>query len=112
MADISDSVIFSASICGTGWRLVAAPAAKSAFEVPMPVGALCTRHSRLVHAGVVPAEFKVVGTGKRPSHEVVTAATAAGAQVIAALIERGALPDWYQFELAAADHLLRPTRDR
>jgi hypothetical protein len=69
------------------------------IEARGAVGAAYTLRSALVHDGVAPNEVKVAGKGKTLSEEVVAEAIRVCACVIDAVIRRGKLPDWYEYEL-------------
>jgi Apea-like HEPN len=64
------------------------------------VSALYAIRSSLMHDGRPPSEVRVVGSGKRPSAEVVVEATTVCASVLRAILEAGRVPHWYSFELA------------
>jgi hypothetical protein len=63
------------------------------------VGATYTLRSALVHDGVAPPMVKVAGKSKTRSEEVVAEAIRVCADVIDAVIRRGELPDWYEYEI-------------
>ena len=68
-------------------------------EARAAVGATYTLRSALVHDGVAPPMVKVAGNGKTRSEEVVAEAIRVCADVIDAVIRRGELPDWYEYEI-------------
>lgn len=68
-------------------------------EARAAVGATYTLRSALVHDGVAPPMVKVAGKGKTRSEEVVAEAIRVCADVIDAVIRRGELPDWYEYEI-------------
>jgi hypothetical protein len=68
-------------------------------EARAAVGATYSLRSALVHDGVAPSMVKVAGKGKTRSEEVVAEAIRVCADVIDAVIRRGELPDWYEYEI-------------
>jgi hypothetical protein len=64
------------------------------------VSALYSVRSAVAHDGVAPSRVSVVGRGKIDSGTVVTESMTATTDVIATVIARGGVPDWYSFEIA------------
>jgi Apea-like HEPN len=69
-------------------------------ETRAVISALYALRSALVHDGVLPSEVKVVGVGKRPSPSVVNDATQICARIFQSILSAGAIPEWYEYELA------------
>lgn len=65
------------------------------------IGAAYKLRSAVVHDGVVPSDISVFGSGKQRPSDVAERALRVCANVIRSVIERGATPDWYTFELHA-----------
>jgi hypothetical protein len=65
------------------------------------IGAAYKLRSAVVHDGVVPEGVKVAEGGKQGASDVAERAMRACANVIRSMIDRGAAPDWYTFELHA-----------
>lgn len=61
--------------------------------------ALYELRSALAHDGVLRDKVRVPGVGKQPTREVVADATVIVAQVLGAVIQRGSIPKWQEYEL-------------
>lgn len=64
------------------------------------IGALYTMRNSLVHEGKVSKEVKVINGGKVPVSDVADRAIHICACVIRKVIQRGDVPNWYDFELS------------
>lgn len=63
------------------------------------VGGAYVMRSALVHSGTVPNEIKVPRLGKIPADEVAMRAAKICGEVIQCIINRGHIPEWFEFEL-------------